>query len=90
MRIGGLHPQWGTEEDTFEEVIDKLNDILKLSNIKSDSIAGINNTKRRATGTCHSDIQEQRGTSRAIALVPPPQRESTLDRRGTDLDSTQD
>ena len=38
---------WSTTKDTFEETIDKLNNILKPINIKANTISWINGTKRR-------------------------------------------
>ena len=46
VRIGGLPSMWSKEEDTFEENIDKLNNILQPINIDSNTISWINDTKR--------------------------------------------
>lgn len=39
VRIGGLHPPWCSDEDTFEETITKLNDILQPINIKHETVS---------------------------------------------------
>ena len=46
MRIGGLPSPWCTEADTFEESIDKLNNLQQPINIKSNTIFSINDTRR--------------------------------------------
>ncbi|KAI5065499.1 hypothetical protein GOP47_0020194 [Adiantum capillus-veneris] len=91
VHISGLPPQWCTIENTLEEAIIKLNNIIEPVNIKPETVAWINDTHRHVRPEhCFLTFKEQRGTGEASMSIPPSQRNQALDCRRIDREPTQE